>query len=107
MRSQPPSLKKSDENLKKKTEFIDSANTQEVRSKSRLKDDVKKNNGFPWEGSDVRKDVTKTFNLRLSEPDYLKLKYISERNPESMQGFCLNAIIPEIEKEIKTLTSDS
>jgi hypothetical protein len=104
MRSKPPEINKPNNTPEKKGEFIDSANAQEIRSKSRLKEDSKKNNHLPWNSSTVRKDITKTFNLRLSEPDYLKLKFIAEHNPESMQGFCLNAIIPEIEKEIKKIT---
>ena len=52
----------------------------------------------------MRDDVTKLYNLRLPEPYLLKLKYIAEHTPDSMQKFCLNVIEKEIDKEIKELT---
>jgi hypothetical protein len=39
----------------------------------------------------VRADMTKVYNLRLPEPALLKLKYIAEHTPDSMQKFCLDA----------------
>lgn len=60
---------------------------------------------YPWEEESVREDVTKVYNLRLSEPYLLKLKYIAEHTPDSMQKFCLSTIEKEIDKKIKELTS--
>lgn len=59
---------------------------------------------YPWEEEGVRKDVKKPFNLRFSEPYLLKLKFISENTPNSMQMFCLNAVQDAIDKKIKELT---
>lgn len=54
-------------------------------------------NPYPWAAPGVRDDVAKVFNLRLPEPYLLKLKYIAEHTPDSMQQFCLNALLPAIE----------
>lgn len=59
---------------------------------------------YPWEQEGVREDVTKVYNLRLSEPYLLKLKYIAEHTPDSMQKFCLNVLQEAIDAEIDELT---
>lgn len=100
MRAKPPvnSEVRSEE---KKRDFISgSEKKQEIESNL-----IPNSEGdYPWNDEKVRADVTRTFNVRLSEPDYLKLKYIADNTPESMHTFCLNALIPEIEKQIKKLT---
>lgn len=57
---------------------------------------------LPWEAG--RPDVAKAFNLRLSEPHLLMLRYIAEHTPDSMQTFCLKVLIPAIEARIAELT---
>ena len=59
---------------------------------------------YPWEAPGVRVDVTKVYNLRLPEPYLLKLKYIAEHTPDSMQQFCLSALLPAIDARIAELT---
>lgn len=59
---------------------------------------------YPWEEPGVREDVTKVFNLRLTEPYFLKLKYISDQTPDSMQQFCLSVLLPAIDTKIDGLT---
>lgn len=59
---------------------------------------------LPWEDPKVREDVLKVYNLRLPEPYLLKLKYIAEHTPDSMQKFCLDALLPAIDAKIETLT---
>ena len=59
---------------------------------------------YSWESQGVREDVTNVYNLRLSEPYLLKLKYIAEHTPDSMQKFCMDVIEKEIDKKIKDLT---
>lgn len=59
---------------------------------------------YPWQAPGVRDDVTKVYNLRLPEPYLLKLKYIAEHVPESMQQFCLNMLLPAIDEKIADLT---
>jgi hypothetical protein len=58
---------------------------------------------YPWAAPGVRGDVAKVFNLRLPEPYLLKLKYIAEHTPDSMQQFCLNALLPAIDAKIAAL----
>jgi hypothetical protein len=58
---------------------------------------------YPWKAQGVRDDVAKVYNLRLSEPYLLKLKYIAEHTPNSMQKFCLNVLQDAIDAKIKEL----
>jgi hypothetical protein len=59
---------------------------------------------LPWDAPGVREDVTRVYNLRLPEPYLLKLKYIAEHSPRSMQRVCLDALLPAIDAEIEHLT---
>ena len=59
---------------------------------------------YPWEEPNVRQDVTKVFNLRLTEPYLLKLKYLAEHTPDSRQQFCLKVLLPAIDAKIEELT---
>ncbi len=64
----------------------------------------KRKSNYSWESPNVRADVNKVYNLRLSEPYLLKLKYIAEHTPDSMQRFCINVLEKEIDQKIKELT---
>ena len=68
------------------------------------KPSAKRKSKYSWENPGVREDVTKVYNLRLTEPYLLKLKYIAEHTPDSMQKFCMDVIEKEIDKKIKELT---
>ena len=59
---------------------------------------------YPWEDPRVRDDVKKNLPLRIDEPLYLKLKFIAERTPYSMNSFILDRLTDEIEEEITRLT---
>ena len=59
---------------------------------------------YPWEDPRVRDDVKKNLPLRIDEPLYLKLKFIAERTPYSMNSFILDRLTDEIEEEIARLT---
>jgi hypothetical protein len=59
---------------------------------------------YPWQEDWVREDVTKVYNLRLSEPYLLKLKYISDNTTNSMQAFCLKIVQKAIDDKIIELT---
>ena len=65
---------------------------------------VEKIASYSWEEQGVREDVTRVYNLRLSEPYLLKLKYISQHTPDSMQKFCLDILQNAIDEKIKELT---
>lgn len=94
LKSRPPVKKKPDLDA-----FIGGA-----EEKAAPKPAPKKKSTFPWEEAGVREDVTKVYNLRLSEPYLLKLKYIADNTPDSMQKFCLNVLEDAIDKKIKELT---
>jgi hypothetical protein len=60
----------------------------------------------PWHRLDVRADVTKLYNLRLPEAYLLKLRYIADHTPLSMQRFCLELLLPAIDSKIEELTGE-
>jgi len=57
---------------------------------------------YPWEKG--RPDVLKAYLLRLPEPYHLKLRYIAEHTPYSMQRFLQDVITAAIDQQIATLT---
>jgi hypothetical protein len=58
---------------------------------------------YPWEAPGIRADVAKVYNVRLPEPYLLKLKYIANHTPNSMQQFCLKSLLPAIDAQIEAL----
>lgn len=90
-------------------EFITGAATRTTTVKDSTPDDqarqlkVVEEGGYPWQAPSVREDVTKLFNLRLPEAYLLKLKYIAEHTPDSMQQFCLAVLLPAIDDKIEEL----
>ncbi len=63
----------------------------------------KKEEIYPWEASHIREDVKKNIPLRLPEPLYMKLKYIAEHTPYSMNSFILERLTEVIEEEVAGL----
>lgn len=59
---------------------------------------------LPWDDPGIRDDVLKLYNLRLPESYFIKLKYIADHTPGSMQKFCLDALLPAIDEKIEQLT---
>ena len=59
---------------------------------------------YPWEELGIRDDVIKVYNLRLPEAYLMKLKYISDNTPDSMQKFCLQVMQSAIDAKIAELT---
>ena len=60
---------------------------------------------YPWQEPHIREDVKKNLPIRLPEPLYLKLKYIADSTPYSMNSFILERLTTEIEEEISRLTT--
>ena len=58
---------------------------------------------LPWQDPSVRADVYKVYNLRLPEPYLLKLKFIAEHTPDSMQKFCMAVLKEAIDAKIAEL----
>ena len=59
---------------------------------------------YPWQEPHIREDVKKNLPIRLPEPLYMKLKFIAEHTPYSMNSFILERLTEEIEEEITRLT---
>lgn len=56
---------------------------------------------YPWEKEGVRFDVIKIFNVRLTEPDFLKLKYLCEQKSKSINSICVSLIKNFLDTELK------
>jgi len=57
---------------------------------------------LPWGKPEVSERVLKSFNLRLSEPDFLKLKFIASKSSDkSMHAFCTRIIMEEVERKLE------
>jgi len=95
LKSRPPTKKTADLDA-----FLSGAEEKTAPKKTA----PKRKATYPWEGSGVREDVKKPYNLRLPEPYLLKLKFIAENTPDSMQKFCMDVLEKEIDKTIKELT---
>lgn len=63
----------------------------------------KKQEAYPWEEPHIREDVKKNIPLRLPEPLYMKLKFIAEHTPYSMNSFILERLTEMIEEEVAGL----
>lgn len=59
---------------------------------------------LPWENPSLRRDVLRTFNLRLPEPTKAKLQWLAEQGPESMHQIAVEAVEAEIERRIREYT---
>jgi len=57
---------------------------------------------YPWEEQHIREK--KNLPLRIPEPLYMKLKYIADHTPYSMNSFILERLTSEIEEEVASLT---
>ena len=95
MKSRLP-VKKSSDNI---DAFISGAEDRTAKSTI-----VEKTSPYPWEEPGIREDIIKVYNLRLPEQYLLKLKYIAENTPDSMQKFCLNVLQDAINEKIEELT---
>lgn len=89
-----------------KKDFVQQANKHTPFKKEILgQSNTETDQNLPWNNPMVREDVTRLFNLRLSEPDWLKLKYLSDITKESMQVICLDILIPSIHRRLKKITN--
>lgn len=79
------------------TNFIDGAETKPKAKKKPKKVSIPV---LPWNEPHLRDDVTKVFNLRLSEKHFAMLKYLAENQKrESMQSICLDVLEAMLERE--------
>ena len=57
---------------------------------------------LPWEGKRDDKQ-TEVFNLRLTEVELEKLRYIAANTPDSMQTFVRKILLPAIDAKVSEL----
>lgn len=77
----------------------------EAGKKGSVKSDVLEDGGggrpLPWEEPEVSERVLKAFNIRLSEPDYLRLKFVASQSPDkSTHAFCVRLIMQEVHRRL-------
>lgn len=60
---------------------------------------------FPWEREGVNEKVIVPFNLRMSQPNNLKLKYLVKHLPDytSIHDFCMKTVVERIDQELSKL----
>ena len=58
---------------------------------------------YPWELPEVREDVIKSVNLRLSEPYIIKLQYLSKLTRKSQQVIIRDLLLPGIDAAIEEI----
>jgi hypothetical protein len=81
-----------------------SSMTNQDNAEKKLKNVRKKAKLLPWEMPEVNKRVIKAFNLRLPEPEFLKLKYVIEKTKaKSLHSFCVEVVKKEVEKQLKKI----
>lgn len=60
---------------------------------------------LPWAG--LREDKrTELYNIRLTEVEMAKLRFIAEHTPNSMQTFLIKTILPAIDHAVDDLLLD-
>ncbi len=76
----------------------------EAENQTKVKSD---SNKLPWQEPGVSERVIKAFNLRLQEPDFLKLKFVVEQTKvKSMHTFCAEVVKNEVEKQLKKIIKE-
>jgi len=75
----------------------------EVDIKKKPSETLVKSGSYPWEGKNEK--VMKGLNLRFTEVQYEKLKFVYEHSTEkSLQKYIMSVLEPEVDKRIKELT---
>ncbi len=59
---------------------------------------------LPWKGPGVREDVVKQYNLRLPEPELLKLRFVVEKQrAKSINSYILTILLPQLDADVAEL----
>ncbi|MBK7656697.1 MAG: hypothetical protein KA045_02555 [Burkholderiaceae bacterium] len=61
------------------------------------------NAAYEWENLDDKRRRS-GFNLRFTDAELAKLKFIVDHSPHSMHSFCIEQVVPAIEAKIAELT---
>lgn len=65
---------------------------------------VKQAAAKPWDNANPR--IKPQFTLRLPEELHMKLGYVAERSPQSMQQIAVEAVRAEVEKRLRALEKE-
>ncbi|CAM4401683.1 MAG: hypothetical protein LEGION0398_MBIBDBAK_00250 [Legionellaceae bacterium] len=101
----PNNHKNKNDNIDKKT-FISESDKKKPVDFILSDKEKDKDKDYPWLKEYVREDIKKLFNIRMSEPDWLKLKYISDKTGESMQEIIMDCLIPIMNKKLKKIAEE-
>ncbi len=89
---------------KAREDFLNEADKKSLSETERAKEEENEFS-FPWQEPGVSERVLKSFNLRLSEPDFLKLKFVASRSPDkSMHAFCARVVMEEVKRQLKDIS---
>ena len=87
---------------KAREDFLSEAEKKPLRETEKVGEGEEGEVRLPWEEPGVSERVLKAFNLRLPEPDFLKLKFVdSESSDKSMHAFCARVVMEEVGKRLK------
>lgn len=93
----PPTTTTADEFIEGATNRVSIATNKELAAISQPE-----SQSYPWIGKRSDKQ-TELFNLRLTEVELEKLRFIASHTPDSMQAFVRSALIPIIERKLKEI----
>ncbi len=86
---------------KAREDFLSEADKKPL-SEAKNVEKGKNESSFPWQEPGVSERVLKSFNLRLPEPGFLKLKFVASRSPDkSMHAFCARVVMEEVKRQLK------
>ncbi len=90
--------------IQSEQDFIEAA--EKPKSSSLSVEKVESSSPLPWEEDNVREDVIKSINLRLSEPYIVKLQFLSEKTNKSQQRIIREVLCPALDQEIEKLLEE-
>jgi hypothetical protein len=85
-------------------EFKEEIENENVAVEEESKNVENEKHQYPWQKPAVREDIDKSYAVPISEPDYLKLKFISQNTPYSMRKFCREVVSKAINEKINEIT---
>ena len=113
--SRPPKLKTADDFISGAGTPVQIGHTSDLRDSGRdvtsrseaappkeIKATAEKATLMPWEGKRSDKQ-TEIFNLRLTEVELEKLRFIAAHTPDSMQAFVRRVLLPAIDAKLADL----
>ena len=104
MRGRPPKRSLSPEQEEAAESFINGAVSEKSAAATGTESPSEEHSAaYPWQEEYVREDVIKGYSLRLPEPLYLKLKYVSQQTGHSMNALCKEAVRSVVEDYLREL----